>query len=143
MYHMGERATTAPTTMRLISTLSYSSIVEKLRERLPGIVDGDACSVLYVLKSIGAASIKKKNMISEKEFIEKGFEMWSLKGSLDDRLENEEIHYYYHIIDNIQVSRSLYYVIRDVSGSIFQNACKILGVNSDNSLKVLNLTHDV
>jgi hypothetical protein len=87
---------------------------------------------------------KKKKSIREEEFILEGLNNYLEKKKLEDYLENSELFYYYSIIEDINEEvRYDRYLLKDISGSIFQNASVILGLKEFSILNDLNLNGEV
>lgn len=91
--------------------------------------------------SIGAITIKKKEILKENEFVNEGFKNYISRLQSSEVKENSELNYYYRIIDNISNPDIYRYVIKDVSGSIFVNGSIILGLKNPNLSKNLNINN--
>lgn len=126
----------------LINVNNYINIIIDIEKSI-GILDQEKrLSLMWILISIGSLTISKKKTISEKEFINEGYNNYKNRIEIEDNLENSELAYYYLIIDNLNKNKKNRYIMKDISGSIFQNASIILGVKNKDKLKYLNLNND-
>lgn len=129
---------------KTISNLNlYQEILNDLCARLGDLSDAQKNAALWILKSVGSLTLEKKEITTEKEFIKEGYENFIKRTKLKNLLENSELQYYYLILDQLKVEMWDRYIIKDVSGSIFQNASKILGIKNLDTLKKLNINNEV
>ena len=125
----------------LIDTNLYKNEIESIEKKIGKL---DICkkrSLVWVLLSIGAITIEKKEKIKEEEFIKEGYNNYINGVKINDMLENSELMYYYLIIDNYNNDMKNRYLLKDISGSIFQNASIILGIKNEASLELLNINN--
>lgn len=123
----------------ILKNEDYSDILNSLEKRLGILNEKQKNYALWILMSIGAITIKKKEIIKDREFIDEGYKNYINKIRSSDLLETSELNYYYLILDDLPKEKWNRYLIKDVSGSIFQNAALILGIKDDESLNSLNI----
>lgn len=132
-------------TESLINIDLYENEIKEIECVIGKLTPNKKKNLLWILISIGGLTIQKKERISDSEFIREGLKNYINRTNLSDKSENSEIIYYYMIIDNLNKENELNknrYILKDISGSIFQNASIILGIKNEDVLKYLNLNSD-
>lgn len=143
LYNFGELGDEVDDYESIISLEAYLPIIEAVEARIGLLNKAQKKSLLWVLLSIGSLTIEKKEIILEREFIEEGLKNYLGRLKVNGYLENSELTYYYLIIDNFNRDKKDRYLLKDISGSIFQNASLILGIQDETKLKYLNLDGNV
>lgn len=123
----------------LIDIKKYETVIQLTEKRIGPLTSEEAKNLIWILISIGNITIKKKAIIKEEEFVNEGINNFLNKTITNDKAEISELNYYYLIIDGLNKKSKNRYLIKDISGSIFQNASLILGIKNSDSLNILNL----
>ncbi len=140
IYNFGDPSQNENKIVGILKNEKHLPTIEKIEEKIGKLDEKNKNSLLWILISIGSITIKKRETIKEEEFIEEGLKNYLEKKEVDDNLENSELCYYYLIIDKLNhPDKKNRYIIKDISGSIFQNGALILGIKNENALKILNL----
>ena len=128
----------------IIKNEDHLITIGEIEKRVGKLNERNRNNLLWVLVSIGSITIKKKETLSENEFIEEGMRNYLEKKKIENNLENSELTYYYLIINDLNKNKKKNrYVIKDISGSIFQNGALILGIKNVEALKILNLDGEI